>query len=71
MMSIGLHSRVIGHPSRVTGLTRFLDHIAGVPGVWVCGRAEIADHWRAHVRPTTRDTSTQPLPATVDAAALR
>lgn len=51
MMSIGLHSRIIGHPGRITGLTRFLDHIAGKPGVWVCGRAAIAEHWRAHVPP--------------------
>lgn len=51
IMSIGLHSRVIGHPGRVAGLIRFLDHIAGVPGVWICRRADIADHWRAHVRP--------------------
>ena len=51
IMSIGLHSRVVGHPGRVAGLMRFLDHIDGVPGVWICRRAEIADHWRAHVHP--------------------
>lgn len=51
MMSVGLHARVIGHPGRLAGLVRFMDHIAERPGVWVCRRAEIADHWRAHVPP--------------------
>lgn len=51
MMSIGLHPRIIGHPSRFAALVRFVDHIAGRPGVWVCRRADIADHWRAEVPP--------------------
>ncbi|MEO0634494.1 MAG: polysaccharide deacetylase family protein [Pseudomonadota bacterium] len=51
MMSIGLHPRIIGHPGRIQGLVQFLDHLAGKPGVWICGRAAIADHWRAHVPP--------------------
>lgn len=49
MMSIGLHSRVIGHPGRLVGLIRFMDHIAGRPDAWVCGRDQIVDHWRRHV----------------------
>ncbi|MEM1428096.1 MAG: polysaccharide deacetylase family protein [Pseudomonadota bacterium] len=52
MMSVGLHARVIGHPGRLAGLVRFMDHIDSTPGVWVCKRAEIADHWRAHVAPS-------------------
>jgi len=71
MMSIGLHSRVIGHPGRVAGLTRFLDHIAGVPGVWVCRRAEIADHWRAHVPPEGLVTPDLSLPLAPKAPARR
>jgi len=51
MMSIGLHSRIIGHPGRLVALTRFLDHIAGKPGVWICKRSEIAAHWRAECPP--------------------
>jgi allantoinase len=47
MMSVGLHSRVIGHPARAAGLERFLDHVASHPDVWVCRRQEIADHWRS------------------------
>lgn len=49
MMSVGLHSRIIGHPGRLAGLVRFMDHIAQHSDIWVCGRDEIADHWRANV----------------------
>jgi allantoinase len=45
MMSVGLHSRMIGHPARIAGLDRFLGHIAGHRDVWVCERVEIARHW--------------------------
>jgi peptidoglycan/xylan/chitin deacetylase (PgdA/CDA1 family) len=47
MMSVGLHTRLTGHPTRAAGLARFLDHVAGHPQVWVCRRADIARHWRA------------------------
>ncbi|WP_430448662.1 polysaccharide deacetylase family protein [Rhodophyticola sp.] len=49
MMSVGLHSRIIGHPGRLAGLIRFMDHIAGRADVWVCGRDEIAEFWRDRV----------------------
>jgi allantoinase len=48
MMSVGLHARLIGHPGRAAGLARFLDHVARHRDVWVCGRMQIAEHWRAH-----------------------
>jgi allantoinase len=48
MMSVGLHARLIGHPGRAAGLARFLDHVVRHPDVWVCGRMQIAEHWRAH-----------------------
>ncbi|ABD57033.1 polysaccharide deacetylase family protein [Jannaschia sp. CCS1] len=51
MMSVGLHSRIIGHPGRLVGLMRFMDHIACHPDIWVCGRDQIADHWRMNVPP--------------------
>lgn len=44
-MSVGLHLRLIGHPARSAGLERFLDYIAGHPGVWVCRRVDVARHW--------------------------
>jgi peptidoglycan/xylan/chitin deacetylase (PgdA/CDA1 family) len=51
MMSVGLHARMIGHPARMAGLARFLDHISRHDDVWVCERIEIARHWHQHHRP--------------------
>ena len=45
MMSIGLHSRIAGHPARAAALERLLDHITRHPGVWVTRRLDIAQHW--------------------------
>lgn len=47
MMSVGLHPRVIGHPGRIAGLIKFLDHLAGRDDVWLARRSDIAAHWRA------------------------
>ena len=47
LLSIGLHSRLIGRPGRIGGLIRLLDHIASRPGVWRATRADIARHWIA------------------------
>jgi len=46
LMSLALHDRLIGRPGRITGLMRFLDHVAGHPDVWIATGAEIAAHWR-------------------------
>ncbi|QXT40267.1 polysaccharide deacetylase family protein [Gymnodinialimonas ceratoperidinii] len=51
MMSIGLHSRIIGHPGRLAGLIRFMDHLAEHDDVWVCGRDQIAAFWHENVPP--------------------
>jgi peptidoglycan/xylan/chitin deacetylase (PgdA/CDA1 family) len=49
MMSLGLHLRLIGHPSRAAGLERALDYIAGHRDVWFTRRVDIARHWaRTH-----------------------
>ncbi|SHG00634.1 Peptidoglycan/xylan/chitin deacetylase, PgdA/CDA1 family [Kaistia soli DSM 19436] len=45
MMSVGLHSRIIGHAARISGLERFLDHVARHDDVWICRREDIARHW--------------------------
>ena len=45
MMSIGLHSRVAGHPARSAGLMRFLDYVNSHREVWITRRADIARHW--------------------------
>ena len=47
MRSIGMHSRLLGRPGRITALQRFLDHVARHDDVWVCRRIDIARHWIA------------------------
>jgi putative urate catabolism protein len=52
MMSLGLHLRLIGHPSRAAGLERALDYISGHQGVWFTRRLDIARHWmKTHPAP--------------------
>jgi peptidoglycan/xylan/chitin deacetylase (PgdA/CDA1 family) len=46
MMSIGMHMRFIGNPSRAAGLERVLDHVAKHEDVWITRRIDIAKHWR-------------------------
>ncbi|PMH44453.1 allantoinase [Vibrio sp. 10N.286.49.B3] len=48
MMSIGLHCRVIGKPSRFMALKKFLDYVESHSDVWVARRDEIAQHWYEH-----------------------
>ena len=45
MMSVGLHSRLIGKPGRIQSLKRFLDYITKHEDVWICKRIDIAKHW--------------------------
>ncbi|ADZ89456.1 allantoinase PuuE [Marinomonas mediterranea] len=45
MMSIGLHCRTVGKPSRFMGLKRFLDYVQSHEGVWITRRCDIAKHW--------------------------
>ena len=46
MMSLGLHTRIIGRPGRIGALERVLEHVAARGQVWIATRAEIARHWR-------------------------
>jgi allantoinase len=48
MLSIGMHLRITGHPSRAAGLERFLDHVMAQKDVWICRREDIARHWITH-----------------------
>jgi putative urate catabolism protein len=53
MMSVGLHNRLIGHPSRTAGLERALDYVMKHAGVWVTRSIDIARHWIAvHPHPS-------------------
>jgi len=45
MMSIGLHPRISGRPGRTDALRRFIDYINTFKNVWICRRADIAEHW--------------------------
>jgi putative urate catabolism protein len=47
MMSVGLHTRLVGRPGRARSLERFLDYILGFPDVWITRRIDIARHWIA------------------------
>ena len=51
MMSVGMHARILGQPGRIRGLRAFLDHIEKRDDVWVCRRADLAEHWREVVPP--------------------
>lgn len=52
MMSIGLHTRIVGRPGRAADLCRFLDRVAEAgPEVWVTRRIDIARHWHAEHPP--------------------
>jgi allantoinase len=51
MMSVGIHPRILGHPARIAGLMRFLDHVQSRAGVWICRRADIARHWATRFPP--------------------
>lgn len=48
MLSVGMHLRITGHPSRAAGIERFLDHVLKQKDVLVCRREDIARHWIQH-----------------------
>ncbi len=45
MMSIGLHTRLIGRPGRIIALRRLFEHMRARRDVWFCRRIDIARHW--------------------------
>ncbi|MGE0054691.1 MAG: polysaccharide deacetylase family protein [Hyphomicrobium sp.] len=53
MMSIGLHSRISGHPGRTVAISRFIDYVTQHDQVWLCRRMEIARHWLAEHPPSS------------------
>jgi len=48
MMSVGLHCRIIGKPSRAAALRQFLEYLKSKPDVWVARRIDIARWWLEH-----------------------
>ncbi|MFW2541033.1 allantoinase PuuE [Primorskyibacter sp. 2E107] len=59
MMSIGLHCRLIGRPSRAAALKRVMDYMQGHEGVWFATREQIADHWTAEHPPSNAQRPSQ------------
>jgi peptidoglycan/xylan/chitin deacetylase (PgdA/CDA1 family) len=51
MMTVSLHARLSGHPSRFDALRRFLDMVATAPETWCATRLDLARHWMAEVPP--------------------
>ncbi|QMV16757.1 allantoinase PuuE [Vibrio spartinae] len=45
MMSIGMHCRILGKPSRFMALKKFLDYVQSHEHVWIAKREAIARHW--------------------------
>ncbi len=45
MMSIGLHCRIAGRPSRAVALQQFLEYAKGFSNVWFTRRVDIARWW--------------------------
>ncbi len=45
MLTIGLHTRLLGRPGRIIALHRILDYIAAHDRVWICRRGDLARHW--------------------------
>ncbi|MEL6913554.1 MAG: allantoinase PuuE [Pseudomonadota bacterium] len=54
MLSIGLHCRIIGRPSRAAALKRAIEYMEGHEGVWFATRLEIAEHWARTHPPVAR-----------------
>ena len=52
LLTIGLHSRIIGRPGRIGGLDAVLDHVQRLPGeVAVMTREAVARHWLDALHP--------------------
>jgi len=49
MMSIGLHTRIIGRPGRIAGLQALIDHVRGRADAWCATREQIARHFMQEV----------------------
>ena len=45
MMTVGLHTRIIGRPGRIGGLQRLLEHVTASGEAWIARRDDIAKVW--------------------------
>jgi allantoinase len=51
MLSIGLHTRIIGRAARIGGLEQALKHMQEKGGAWFARREDIARHWLTEAPP--------------------
>ena len=51
MLSVGLHSKIIGRPARIGALERFLEYVSQFPDVWFASRTDIARFWAERFAP--------------------
>jgi allantoinase len=51
MLSIGLHTRIIGRAARIAGLAALMRHMHDKGGAWVARREDIARHWLREAPP--------------------
>lgn len=56
LMTVSLHNRISGQPSRFEGIARFLDQVLRHPDVWLASRGDVARHW-IKTRPRGRGRS--------------
>ena len=54
MLTVGLHTRIMGRPARIGGLDAVVRHVAQhQPHIWVARREDIARYWQTHgIEPT-------------------
>jgi peptidoglycan/xylan/chitin deacetylase (PgdA/CDA1 family) len=45
LMTVSLHNRISGQPSRFEGIARFLDEVLRHQDVWLASRGDVARHW--------------------------
>ncbi len=55
MLTIGLHTRIIGRPGRIAGLQKLIRALKQLP-VWFARREDIARHWLAHCPPDSTNS---------------
>ncbi|KAK9473095.1 uncharacterized protein V1510DRAFT_416030 [Dipodascopsis tothii] len=55
MMTVALHTRVVGKPGRFQALTKFMEYISKKEGVWVATREEIATHFKKEMPYVPKD----------------
>jgi peptidoglycan/xylan/chitin deacetylase (PgdA/CDA1 family) len=48
MMSIGLHSRLVGQAARASALKEFIEYVLDKGDVWFARRIDIANWWNEH-----------------------